>query len=164
MVDKAIEAIEDQVPNYSLLVKKHPREIPSHWDKVSKDNKAIGVVNEHILQLATKVDFVISFWGSGSMDCFMLGVPVIEYWDPVKHHKQQVPVNDTYTTIYRKLGIVLEASDELELGEQISRLKSDQYTLHEKKVHPYFDQLITRSNQWNETIEKILLSKDFILD
>ena len=164
MVDKAIEAIEEQVPNYSLLIKKHPREIPSHWDKVSKENKAIEIVNEHILQLATKVDFVISFWGSGSMDCYMLGVPVIEYWDPVKHHKQQVQVNGTYTTIYRKLGIVLEASDELELGEQISRLKSNQYTLPEKKVHPYFGQLITRSNQWNETVKKILVSKDFILD
>ena len=116
------------------------------------------------MQLATKVDFVISFWGSGSMDCFMLGVPVIEYWNPIKHHKQQVPVDDTYTTIYRKLGIVLEASDELELGEQISRLKNDQYRLSVKEVHPYFDQLIKRSNQWNETIEKILLSKDFILD
>lgn len=164
MVDKTIEVIENQVPNYSLLVKKHPREIPSHWDKVSTENNAIEVVNEHILQLATKVDFVISFWGSGSMDCFMLGVPVIEYWDPVKHNKQQVPSNDTYTTIYRKLGIVLEANNELELGKQISRLKNDQYSLPEKEVHPYFDQLITRSNQWNETIEKILLSKDFILD
>jgi hypothetical protein len=164
MVDKTIETIEEQFPNYSLLVKKHPREIPSHWDTVSKKNKAIEVVNEHILQLATKADFVISFWGSGSMDCFLLGVPVIEYWDPVKHHKQQVPINDTYTTIYRKLGIVLQANDALELGEQISRLKSFQYILPEKKVHPYFDQLITRSNQWNETIEKILLSKDFILD
>ena len=164
MVDSTIEAIENQVPNYSLLVKKHPREKPSHWDKVSTENKAIEVLNEHILQLATKVDFVISFWGSGSMDCFMLGVPVIEYWNPIKHHKQQVPVDDTYTTIYRKLGIVLEASDELELGEQISRLKNDQYRLSVKEVHPYFDQLIKRSNQWNETIEKILLTKDFILD
>ena len=164
MVDSTIEAIENQVPNYSLLVKKHPREKPSHWDKVSTENKAIEVLNEHILQLATKVDFVISFWGSGSMDCFMLGVPVIEYWNPIKHHKQQVPVDDTYTTIYRKLGIVLEASDELELGEQILRLKNDQYRLSVKEVHPYFDQLIKRSNQWNETIEKILLTKDFILD
>ena len=164
MVDNTIEAIENQVPNYSLFVKKHPREKPSHWDKVSTENKAIEVLNEHILQLATKVDFVISFWGSGSMDCFMLGVPVIEYWNPIKHHKQQVPVDDTYTTIYRKLGIVLEASDELELGEQISRLKNDQYRLSVKEVHPYFDQLIKRSNQWNETIEKILLTKDFILD
>ena len=164
MVDNTIEAIENQVPNYSLLVKKHPREKPSHWDKVSTENKAIEVLNEHIFQLATKVDFVISFWGSGSMDCFMLGVPVIEYWNPIKHHKQQVPVDDTYTTIYRKLGIVLEASDELELGEQILRLKNDQYRLSVKEVHPYFDQLIKRSNQWNETIEKILLSKDFILD
>ena len=161
MVDTTIEVIENKVPNYSLLVKKHPREIPSHWDKVSTDNNVIEVVNDHILQLATKVDFVISFWGSGSMDCFMLGVPVIEYWDPVKHHKQQVRVNDTYTTIYRKLGIVLEANNGLELGKQISRLKNDQYALPDKEVHPYFNQLIERSNQWNETIEKILASKGF---
>ena len=55
---------------------------------------------------------------------------------------------------YIVLGIVLQANDALELGEQISRLKNVQYILPEKKVHPYFDQLITRSNQWNETIEK----------
>ncbi len=164
MVTRTIRAIENQAPDYKLLVKKHPRETLSYWDKVSKENNAIEVVNEHILQLATKVDFVISFWGSGSMDCFTLGVPVIEYWDPVKHNKQQVPINDTYTTIYRKLGIVLEANNELELAKQILRLKIDKYCLPVKEVHPYFDQLIARSNQWNETIEKILLSKDYILD
>ena len=164
MVDTTIKAIENKIQNYNLLVKKHPREIPSHWDEVSKENNAIEVVNEHILQLATKVDFVISYWGSGSMDCFMLGVPVIEYWNPVKHNKQQVPSNDGYTTIYRKLGIVLEANNELELGKQISRLKNTQFTLPEKEVHPYFDQLITRSNHWDETVKKILLSKDFFLD
>ena len=147
-----------------ILVKKHPREIPSHWDKLSRDNKEIEVINDHILQLATRADFVISFWGSGSMDCFMLDVPVIEYWNPIKHNKQQIPFIDSYTTIYRKLGIVLEANNELELGKQISRLKKEGYNLPKSLVHPYFGQLIARSDQWNETIEKILLKNDFILD
>ena len=164
MVDKTIEIIEEQFPNYSLLVKKHPREIPSHWDTVSKKNKAIEVVNEHILQLATKADFVISFWGSGSMDCFLLGVPVIEYWDPVKHHKQQVPINDTHTTIYRKLGIVLQANDALELGEQISRLKVFNIFCLERKFILTLINLLQDLISGMRQLRKILMSKDFILD
>ena len=164
LVENTIKTIENLVPDYKILVKKHPREIPSHWDKLSRDNKEIEVINDHILQLATRADFVISFWGSGSMDCFMLEVPVIEYWNPIKHNKQQIPTIDSYTTIYRKLGIVLEANNELELGKQISRLKKEGYNLPKSLVHPYFGQLIARSDQWNETIEKILLKNDFILD
>ena len=76
MVENTIKTIENLVPDYKILVKKHPREIPSHWDKLSRDNKEIEVINDHILQLATRADFVISFWGSGSMDCFMLEVPL----------------------------------------------------------------------------------------
>ena len=47
------------------------------------------------------------------------------------------------------------------MEERYSRLKNDQYALPDKEVHPYFNQLIERSNQWNETIEKILASKGF---
>ena len=34
------------------------------------------------MEIAKNVDFVISFWSSGAMDCNTLGVPVIEYFDP----------------------------------------------------------------------------------
>ena len=42
------------------------------------------------MEIAKNVDFVISFWSSGAMDCNTLGVPVIEYFDPNKHSKQQI--------------------------------------------------------------------------
>ena len=158
LVNSTIRIIENLIPEHNLLIKKHPREISSQWDEVLGDHPSIEIVNEHILQLATKVDFAISFWGSGSMDCFMLEVPVIEYWDPAKHHKQQIPDNDSFTTIYRKLGIVLPANNEQELSIQISSLLNNNYNFPSNDVHPFFSQLITRSNKWIEVIDQVLSS------
>ena len=118
-------------------------------------------MNDHILQLATRVDFVISFWGSGAMDCFSLGVPVIEYWDPNKQSKDQVPEGDVYTTIYRKLGIVLSANNKQELIKKISGLINENYKLPQE-YHPFFTELISRSNKWDKTIEKILQTNNLI--
>ena len=162
LVETTIKVIHNQIPNYNLLVKKHPREIPSHWDNIVDDYSSVKIVNDHILQLATRVDFVISLWGSGSMDCFSLGVPVIEYWDPNKHPKQQVPEGDVYTTIYRKLGIVRSANNAEELGRAISGLVRGNYKMPSDGRHSFFSELITRSNQWDKTIEKILLSHNLI--
>ena len=87
-------------------------------------NSSVKIVNDHILQLAARVDFAISLWGSGAMDCFSLGLPVIEYWNPDKHFKQQVPEGAGYTTIYRKLGLVLPANTEEDLGRIISGISN----------------------------------------
>ena len=38
MVTETIRAIENQAPDYKVLVKKHPRETLSHWDKVTTSN------------------------------------------------------------------------------------------------------------------------------
>ena len=164
LVNSTIRTIENLLPEHNLLVKKHPREISSQWDEVLCDFPSIEIVNEHILQLASKVDFAISFWGSGSMDCFMLGVPVIEYWNPVKHNKQQVPDNDSFTTIYRKLRIVLPANNEQELSNQISSLLNNNYNFPLNDVHTFFSKLITRSNKWTEVIEQVLLSNNLSND
>lgn len=162
LVETTVKAIHSHIPNYSLLVKKHPREITSHWDNILDDYSSVKVVNEHILQLATKVDFVVTFWGSGAMDCYSLGVPVIEYWDPNKYSKDQVPEGDAYTTIYRNLGIVLSANTEEELGRTISDLVTRNYRMPLGGSHPFFGNLINRSNQWDKTIEKILYSHNLI--
>ena len=114
------------------------------------------------MQLATRVDFVITFWGSGAMDCFSLGVPVIEYWDPNKHSKDQVAVGDAYTTIYRKVGVVLSANTEAELERTMSDLVTRNYRMPSDELHPFFSDLINRSNQWDKTIEKILLSHNLM--
>ena len=162
LVETTIKVINNQIPNYNLLVKKHPREINSHWDKIVDDYSSVKIVNDHILFIAARVDFVISFWSSGAMDCFSLGVPTIEYFDPNKHPKQQVPEEDAYTTIYRKLGIVLSANNEEELGGAVSSLVSDNYKMPPDGPHSFYSELITRSNQWDRTIEKILLSHNLI--
>ena len=162
LVETTIKVIHNQVSEYSLLVKKHPREKPSHWDNIVEQYPSVEIVNEHILQLATRADFVISLWSSGAMDCFSLGVPVIEYWDPNRHSKQQIPEGDAYTTIYRKLGIVLSANNEEELGRAISGLVSGNYKMPSDGLHSFYSELITRSNQWDKTIEKILVSHSLI--
>jgi len=162
LVETTIKVIHNQIPNYNLLVKKHPREINSHWNDIVDDYSSVKIVNDHILNIATRVDFVISFWSSGVMDCFSLGVPVIEYFDPNKHPKQQVPKGDAYTTIYRKLGVVISANNEEELGGAISGLVSANYKMPSDGPHSFFSELITRSNQWDKTIEKILLSHNLM--
>ena len=162
LIETTLTVIHNQIPNYNLLIKKHPREISLHWDNLAKKYPSIEIVNDHILQLATKSDFVISFWGSGSMDCFSLGVPVIEYWDPNKHYKQQVPEGDNFTTIYRKLGIVQSANNKQELGLIISHMVNGNYQMPLNGPHPFFEDLINRSNRWDKTIKKILLSNKLI--
>jgi hypothetical protein len=162
LVETTAKAIHKHIPSYNLLVKKHPRETLSHWDNVINKYSSVEVVNDHILQLATKADLVISFWGSGSMDCFSLGLPVIEYWNPNKYPKQQIWDGNNYTTIYRKLGIVLSASNEDELESVISDLAKRNFQIPSYKPHSFFDELLTRSNRFDKTIESILLSNRLI--
>ena len=91
LVEIAIKATLDQKANYNLFIKKHPREEHSHWDAIEDKYPSLTIIDDHIMNIATSVDYVISFWSSGAMDCYALGVPVIELFDPNKHSKQQVP-------------------------------------------------------------------------
>ena len=124
LVETTIDTINTRVPNYNLLIKKHPREVNSSWDDHLDKNTSIQIVDEHIMEIARRVDFVISFWSSGAMDCNTLGVPVIEYFDPNQNPKQQIPEGEGFTTIYRRLGIVFPANNERELGSMVSSLVS----------------------------------------
>jgi hypothetical protein len=162
LIETTANVIHNQVPNYKLFVKKHPREFNSLWDNILDDYPSIRIVKDHILDIASKVDFVITFWSSGAMDCFNLGVPTIEYYDPNKNPKQQIPEGDSYTTIYRKLGIVLPANNEEELELAVSSLVSEDYKMPSDAPHSFYSELITRSNQWDKTIEKILMSHNLI--
>lgn len=92
------------------------------------------------------------------MDCFSLGVPVIEYWDPNKHSKDQFPEENSFTTIYRKLGVVLPANNEKELEGAISQLLAKNCRMPLDGLHPFLIDLMNRSNQWDKVIKKILLS------
>lgn len=161
LVENTIKVIRNQIPNYNLLIKKHPRELNSHWDHFI-DDPSIKIVNDHILNIATQADIAITYWTSGAMDCRTLGVPVIEYFDPNKHHKQQVPEGNSYTTIYRKLGVVLSASNEEELDVAVSRVVNENYTIPSDAPHSFYTELIASSNQWHVKIEEILLSSNLI--
>ena len=109
------------------------------------------------MEIATRVDFVISFWSSGAMDCNTLGVPVIEYFDPNQNPKQQIPDGEGFTTIYRRLGIVYPANNERELGSMVTRLKESNTTKPKITPHFFYNDLMNKSNKWHKTIEKILL-------
>ncbi len=157
LVENTINVVRKHIPNYNFLVKNHPRELNSHWDNFLDDG-SINIVNDHILNLATQADFAISFWTSGAMDCHTLGVPVIEYFDPNKYPKQQVLEGDIYTTIYRKLGVVLPASNKFELERSLLKLVEEDFKILPHKTHKFYNELIANSNQWLLKIEKILQS------
>ena len=161
LVENTINIVRKNIPNYNFLIKKHPREFNSHWDNFLNDG-SINVVNDHILNLATQADFAVSFWTSGAMDCHTLGVPVIEYFDPNRHPKQQVLEGDIYTTIYRKLGVVLPASNEVELEKSLLSLVENDFKIDPQKTHKFYNELIANSNQWLLKIEKILQSRNLI--
>ena len=161
LVESTVKIIRNKIPNYSLLVKKHPRELNSHWDYFL-DDPGIKIVNDHILDLATRSDLAITYWTSGAMDCRTLGVPVIEYFDPNKHSKQQISEGSSYTTIYRKLKIVLSASTSNELSDKISDLVKLNYKIPSDDAHPYYKALINRSDSWEEKFEKVLSSHGYI--
>jgi len=162
LVKTAIGGIDSQIENYNLLVKKHPREKNSYWDIAASTNPRIKIIDDHVMNIGTSVDFVISFWGSGAMDCHALGLPVIELFDPNKHSKQQVPHESGYTTIYRLLGIVLPANNLEELAKAISTLKGNNFSLSSLEPHPFYYELLSLSNNWNTKFEKILTSHDLI--
>ena len=161
LVENTIDIVQKNIPNYNFLIKKHPREFNSYWDNFLNDD-SINIVNDHILNLATQADLAISFWTSGAMDCHTLGVPVIEYFDPNQHPKQQVKEGNSYTTIYRKLGVVLPANNRIELERSLLRIVEDDYEIPLHKSHKFYNELITNSNQWFVKIEKILQSRNLI--
>jgi len=162
LVETTINVIHNQVPNYKLLVKKHPREFNSHWDNIIDDYPSIRIVEDHIFDIASKVDFAITFWSSGAIDCATLGVPVIEFYDPNKHPKQQISVGDNFTTIYRKLGLVHAADDKKGFVKAVSGMLKRDTNLQLKKPHSFYNDLIDRSDLWEEKIEEILLAKNLL--
>lgn len=162
LVEITAQVIQDQIPNYNLFVKKHPRETNSHWDKIIEDYPSIKIVEDHILDIASQVDFAITFWSSGAIDCATLGVPVIEFYNPNKHPKQQISVGDNFTTVYRKLGLVLAANDKKELVKAVSGLHIRDLNMQLKKPHSFYNDLIDQSNLWEEKIEEILVTKNLL--
>ncbi len=162
LVKTAIAGVDSQIEHYNLLVKKHPREKNSYWDIAASTNPRIKIIDDHVMNIGTSVDFVITFWGSGAMDCHALGLPVIELFDPNKHPNQQVPHESGFTTIYRLLGIVLPANNLEELVKAISTLKGNNFSLSSQEIHPFYNELFSLSNDWNSKLEKILVSHDLI--
>ena len=162
LVETTAQVIQDQIPNYNLFVKKHPRETNSHWDKIIQDYPSVRIVEDNIMNIATKVDFAISFWSSGAIDCATLGVPVIEFYDPNKHPKQQISAGDNFTTIYRKLGLVYPANNGIELASIIARLLKKDSDIESVEPHSFYSDLINRSNNWEKIVEKILAANGFM--
>lgn len=162
LVKSTIGAIHNSITNYNLLVKKHPREKNSHWDIVADKYPSITIIDDHILNIATTADLVITFWSSGAMDCYELGVPVVEFYDPNKHSKQQYFDKDHYTTIYRKLGLVYEANNEKELKNIVSSLLKNNFNIQSLEPHPFYIDLIDRSNKWKITLDNIISANGFL--
>ena len=115
LVENTIDIVQKNIPNYNFLIKKHPREFNSYWDNFLNDD-SINIVNDHILNLATQADLAISFWTSGAMDCHTLGVPVIEYFDPNQHPKQQVQEGNSLLIKSEYLNDLLEDALDIDIN------------------------------------------------
>ena len=161
LVETTIGTVHNRIPNYKLIIKKHPREKKSHWDTVLNKYPSIKIIDDHVLNLATTIDFVITFWSSGAMDCYQIGVPVIEFYDPNKFTKQQYFDIDHYTTIYRKLGLVYPANNKEELKQAISDLIKNNFDNKLINPHRVYTNLINRSNNWKMIMESIISVNDF---
>ena len=163
LVQSTHNTIKTNFSNYNLLIKKHPRELHSAWDHYTEIDQFTNYTDEHILQAATDADLVISFWSSGAMDCFALGVPVIEFFNPDLSPFQQVQLdNSKYTTIYRLLGCVLEANYQIELNSHILELKKNNFHASKSQTHPRMLDLLDRSNSWEQHFAKILYKNDLL--
>lgn len=162
LVESVIGATSEHLDNYNLYIKKHPREVESYWDTLEEKHSSIHIIDKHIYEVAKEVDFVISFWSSGAMDCYELGVPVIELYDPQRYPKQQFLDGSNYTSIYRKLGLVYSANNEQELGKNILGLIQNKHYMKQKEAHPFYKNILERSNNWEHKFAEILTSNGFL--
>jgi hypothetical protein len=162
LIETSVKSIQKIIPNSNVLIKKHPREVVVPWEKFVKKNSSIKIINYHVQQIAPKVDFVISIWNSASVDCYAMGVPVIEYYDTNKFPRGMIFEGDNYTSVYRKLGLVIPANNEKELQKAITDLVNTKYKLPSDKIHPFYKELENLSNTWEKKIRNILEAHDFI--
>jgi len=163
LIESTIKSIQKSIPNCNLFVKKHPREKLTHWEQFSKKYSSINIINDHIHMIAPNVDFVITFLGSGAVDCYEMGVPVIEFCNLNQYTKGGMFIKEgNYTTIYRNLGIVIPANNEEELQNAIYGLVKTNYKLQSNIAHPFYKELIGLSNTWDKKIRSILASHNFI--
>jgi hypothetical protein len=162
MANTIIKVIQKIIPNYNVLIKKHPREDESCWDQFTKENSSIKITKDHVQQIAPKMDFVISIFNSASMDCYIMGAPVIEYYNPNEFPKATIIQEDDNTTIWRFLGIAIPANNEEELEKVVTDLMKKKYKLPTKKIHPFYKELKDLSNTWEKKIRNILKEHNFI--
>jgi len=164
LIDSVIKAASDVFDDYNIIVKKHPRESKSYWNEVGQNSPSIQITENHIMQVAGNVDFAISFWSSAALDCHLLGLPVIEFFDPNKSKKSVSHGVSNGDTVYRKLGVVVPANTESELVKAIYEIKQNNYCQLTDCQHPFVDDMLQYSNEWKCEFNKILSLNGFLED
>lgn len=160
LIDSVIKSANIVFDDYTLIVKKHPRETKSYWNEVSKNNSSIQITENHIMKDACTVDFAISFWTSAALDCHLLGLPVIEFFDPNTARKS-VTVGESKDTVLRKIGVAASANNESELVKAINKIKKNNYLPFSTYKHPYVDDMLKYSNDWKCEFNKIISVNGF---
>ena len=162
LIDSVTKAASDIFDDYSIIVKKHPREVKSYWNEVAQNNSSIQITENHIMQVTGNVDFAISFWSSAALDCHLLGLPVIEFFNPNKSKKSVSQGVSNGNTAFRKLGVVLPANNKSELVKAIYEIKQNDYCQLPNHQHPFVDDMLKYSNEWKCEFNKILSLNDFL--
>ena len=162
LIELTIKIIHEKFTNYQLIVRKHPRELDSSWDIASKQNKSIIITKESILELAIKADFAITFRSTASIDCFVMGIPVIEFNCFMKKLIDQFGYEQANR--FRGLGVVLSADNENELKSALSKIISQNYRTSVEMAHPFLSEIIKRSNNWEKYFKSALNVNDIFLE
>lgn len=161
LIDSVVKIARRVFSEYRIIVKRHPRENTSYWSNVAKKNASVQFTENHIMQVVEKVDFAISFWSSAALDCNLLGLPVIEFFNPNESKKSVSHGVSKGDTVYRKLGVVTPANTEIELVEAMQKIKQDNYHQSLDHQHPFVNDMLQYSNDWKSEFDKILSINDF---
>ena len=156
IVNSTIEAIHESIANFQIIVKEHPRVRRSYWNDIEEKKSSVTFTRRSVLEMACEVDFAISLFSSGPMDCFVVGTPVIEFTDPESLKLNVINSANEASTKCRNLGIVLPANDKYELKNAINMILNQDYTVSLGDAHVLFQKIVHRSNKWNMYFEKIL--------
>jgi hypothetical protein len=164
LANTTMKVVHEKFSNYQVIVKKHPREFNSYWSTLAEQYPSIVFSEDSVSQAANKVDFSIAFFSTASMDCFIMGTPVIEFLNP-----KDLKIVDTYTnhkigTQARALKVVLPANNESELRIAIDKIVSKSYKASLESSHLLFQNVVKQSNQWDVDFNFYLNANNIYLE
>jgi len=164
LASTTMKVLHEKFSNYQVIVKKHPREFNSYWDTLAEQYSSIIFSEDSVSKAAAKVDFSIAFFSTASIDCFIMGTPVIEFLNPKKLKIVDFDGKNKMDTLCRALKVVLPANNESELRVAIDKIVSKSYKASLESSHSFFQNVVNQSNQWDLDFNFFLNTNNIYLE